>query len=850
MCLTLFSSLIFAPAALGDPVGNSLKDHDVWDPAPATLAWVHGNAKGYSEGQTAAFRVTFDDVVIGQSLWFIVELDLNASDAYAFTDIEPWDTTYQQNGVHLTPPPLASSLTGDRAGFNAAGAVIVAVDFLGYSNGYQSWNVTFMASTSGPVYVVYGGHIAASGDSIASGGIVPPGGGASHARGVFQARINSPGTGAKTINFNANDITGKPSAQSFTVTKVTLPHDTTTIFNFTTSISQETFSLTSGHSWDSGELAPGNYTVTELVPDGWDLTNVVIVDPDFGSVMDLDAGTVTVDLDPGEHITILFINTARQPDQSGLFTVAKLTIPSDASMAFNFVTSASDEAFSLTDNTRWYSEALPPGTYTVTELPQAGWALTDIQIDGTSNYVVDLNIGMVTFDLASNEHISIIFINTEQQPPQSGSFTVTKLTIPSGASTSFTFVTSVSNKAFTLTDGNSWHSGDIAPGNYTVTELSQAGWDLTNIIIVDPDGGSRVDLATGTVFIDLDPGETIAIFYQNRQQDPPPGSFTVTKITCPTGAPDSFTFVTSAPGRTFTLTDGTSWNSGPIAPGNYTVTEIAQMGWDLTNIIIVDPDGGSRVDLATGTVFIDLDPGESITIFYQNSQQAPQSGSISVNKVTCPVGSSGVFRFVTSAPPGSFSLTDGMTWNSGPLAPGRYTITELAPAGWTITNILVNDPTGHYMIDLSTGTTTIDLQAGSHVSIVYQNAQAAPQPGFISVVKTTCPANTAEPFTFVTSAPAGSFSLTNGEIWNSGPLTPGRYIVTEIIQAGWTITDIIIVDRSGGTSTADLSTGTATINLQPGAYVTIIYSNTKQTPTNCCPTNCECKPPCDPKTPL
>ena len=619
MCLALFSSLIFAPVTFGDPVGNSLKDHDVWDPAPATLAWVHGNAKGYSEGQTAAFRVTFDDVIVGQHLWFIVELDLNASDAYAFTAIEPWDTTYQQNGIHLTPPPLASSLTGDRAGFNAAGAVIVAVDFLGYSNGYQSWNVTFMPSTSGPVYVVYGAHIAASGDSIASGGIVPPGGGASHARGVFQARVNSPGTGAKTINFNANDISEKPSTQSFTVTKVTLPHDTTTVFNFTTSASQETFSLTGGLSWDSGNLSPGNYTVTELVSDGWDLTNVVIVDPDFGSVMDLDAGTVTVDLDLGEHITILFINTARQPDLSGLFTVTKLTIPSDASMAFNFVTSASDEAFSLTDNTRWYSEALSPGTYTVTELPQAGWTLTDIQIDGTSDYVVDLSTGTVTFELASNEHITIIFINTEQQTPQPGSFTVTKLTIPSGVSTNFTFITSVSNEAFTLTDGN-------------------------------------------------------------------------------------------------------SWNSGPLAPGNYTVTELSQAGWDLSNIIVVDPDGGSRVDLASGTVFIDLDPGESITIFYQNSQQAPQLGSISVNKVTCPGGSSETFRFIASTPQGSFSLTDGTTWNSGPLAPGRYTITELAPAGWTITNILVNDSTGHYITDLSTGTTTIDLQAGSHVSIVYQNA--------------------------------------------------------------------------------------------------------------------------------
>ena len=451
------------------------------------------------------------------------------------------------------------------------------------------------------------------------------------------------------------------------------------------------------------------------------------------------------------------------------------------------------------------------------------------------------NTPTVTFTMPPNN--VEVTANWRAAPPE-GSFSVTKLTNPSSSSTVFNFVTSAPPGSFSLTDGMTWNSGPLASGNYTLTEIAQTGWDLTNIIINDPTNNSYIDLAARTVFINLSAGETISILYQNTQQTAQTGSVTVLKSTCPTDAPNSFNFVTSIPPGTFSLTNGEIWNSGPIAPGNYTLTEIAQTGWDLTNIIINDPDGGSRVDLATRTVFIDLDPGETITILYQNTEQAPQPGSISVSKVTCPVGSPEVFRFVTSASPGGFSLTDGMTWNSGPLAPGIYTITELAPAGWTITNIIVNDPTGHYSVDLSAGTVTIDLQPGSRVSIVYQDAEAAPQPGYISVVKTTCPTNTAARFTFVSSALEGSFSLTNGEVWTSGPLTPGRYIVTEIMQPCWTITGIIVVDPSGA-STADLATGTATINLQAGSQVTIIYQNTEQTkPDCCCCKPCDCKDDC------
>ncbi|MCL2360105.1 MAG: hypothetical protein FWC74_10220 [Candidatus Bathyarchaeota archaeon] len=62
------------------------------------------------------------------------------------------------------------------------------------------------------------------------------------------------------------------------------------------------------------------------------------------------------------------------------------------------------------------------------------------------------------------------------------------------------------------------------------------------------------------------------------------------------------------------------------------------------------------------------------------------------------------------------------------------------------------------------------------------------------------------------------------------------------MQARWTIADIVVVDPSS-TSTADLSTGTTTINLQANTHITIIYQNTEQPHLDCCHKNpCQCNP--------
>ncbi|HPM83234.1 MAG TPA: PKD domain-containing protein, partial [Candidatus Anammoximicrobium sp.] len=73
-------------------------------------------------------------------------------------------------------------------------------------------------------------------------------------------------------------------------------------------------------------LAPGIYTVKEPLVAGWNLASIVIDDPDGDGAVDLSARTATIDLDPGENITVTFTNLKNQPpvaDAGGPYVVAE-----------------------------------------------------------------------------------------------------------------------------------------------------------------------------------------------------------------------------------------------------------------------------------------------------------------------------------------------------------------------------------------------------------------------------------------------------------------------------------------------------------------------------------------------
>jgi len=85
--------------------------------------------------------------------------------------------------------------------------------------------------------------------------------------------------------------------------------------------------------------------------------------------------------------------------------------------------------------------------------------------------------------------------------------------------------------------------------------------------------------------------------------------------------------------------------------GTYIVTEAAESGWDLSGLVIVDPDGGSSVDLVNRTATIDLDVGENITVTFTNSKR----GAITVVKQASPEDPQ---DFTFTGDLGSFLLDD------------------------------------------------------------------------------------------------------------------------------------------------------------------------------------------------
>ena len=98
--------------------------------------------------------------------------------------------------------------------------------------------------------------------------------------------------------------------------KVVDPNTDTTKFTFDTSYGGlADFQLGHNESNNSGPLTPGTYSVSEVVPAGWDVNNVNCNDGSPRTAIDLDAG---------ETVTCVFTNTKR-----GKIIVDKVTVPGE-----------------------------------------------------------------------------------------------------------------------------------------------------------------------------------------------------------------------------------------------------------------------------------------------------------------------------------------------------------------------------------------------------------------------------------------------------------------------------------------------------------------------------------------
>ncbi len=201
-------------------------------------------------------------------------------------------------------------------------------------------------------------------------------------------------------------------------------------------------------------------------------------------------------------------------------------------------------------------------------------------------------------------------------------------------------------------------------------------------------------------------------------------------------------------------------------------------------------------------------------------------GTITIIKNTIPDDQQDFNYTTTGSGLSSFSLADNGTGpNSttfGGLAGGTYTVIEGAVAGFNLTSLSCADPSGDTTINLGTRTASINLSAGETVICTFENTKNAT----LTVVKDAIP-NDDQLFSFAGSAGIGSFTLKdNGTSTNSTTfsLEPGIHSVSEPALGGWILTNIAIVDPSGGSSSIG---NTANIDLAAGENVRVTFTNTK-----------------------
>jgi len=154
------------------------------------------------------------------------------------------------------------------------------------------------------------------------------------------------------------------------------------------------------------------------------------------------------------------------------------------------------------------------------------------------------------------------------------------------------------------------------------------------------------------------------------------------------------------------------------------------------------------------------------------------------------------------------------------LANGGYTVTEGTVVGFVLTDISCTtsgSPPVTWVEDLSTRTVTITIPSGSNrdIDCTFTNEMVSK----IKITKQTLPDGDTTSFTFT-----GEF---NDAISDGGMLMknvpPGFYSTTEIVPAGWVLTDITCSDDSFN----DEITGQTTFNVQPDETVECIYLNSK-----------------------
>ncbi len=278
----------------------------------------------------------------------------------------------------------------------------------------------------------------------------------------------------------------------------------------------------------------GTKTVTETVPAGWMLTDIVCSGDTSGVLIGIDADfdtgdtSVSVPIDAGDSVSCTFTNTRQIA-----LVIQKVVVNDDGGTAtvgdFGITTSAG--ALDLRGRGRGpgrhlhlhrHDAAVAPGTYTLAELELAGYEPSDWTCTNGDGGAFDA--GSVT--LAAGDPVVTCSITNDDQPV---SLVIQKVVVNDDGGTAIVGDFGITTSAGALVFGAAVEAPAdtftytaatpaVAPGTYTLAELELAGYEPSDWTCTNGDGGAfdagTVTLAAG------DPMVTCSITNDDQPVEP------------------------------------------------------------------------------------------------------------------------------------------------------------------------------------------------------------------------------------------------------------------------------------------------------------------------------------------
>ncbi len=401
---------------------------------------------------------------------------------------------------------------------------------------------------------------------------------------------------------------------------------------------------------------------------------------------------------------------------------------------------------------------------------------------------------------------------------------------PANFSLQTTQVGTAVSQTFTINNPN----GSV----FTITETGQGGANLTNLQCVVTGNNGSTGVPNGNLAtITLNGGDTVTCTYTNTFQNTT-GELTITKVV--NGQDQTFTFTGAGNNlpallQNFMLSNGQSTAQQTLDAGTYVFTEAAFNGYTLDDITCTgDTDAGSTIDVPNRNVSIDLDAGESINCTFVNRENALANGTLAIRKVVIGVDQSFTFTGTGNNLPANFQnfqLANGQSTAVTTTPAGQYLISEAVAAGYTLDSIqCIGDADGGNAPDVANQQITVDLDPGEDMVCTFTNRQNA-VPQFSSVTIRKISINGIGTFGFQ-SGQFGNFNLTTTSVNVAvetvfANLQPGAFDFTEIVPAGWNLTNVNCAIAGVGNSTFNIGGSITTIQLAANDAVSCTYTNSQ-----------------------